>query len=440
MSGPGDKVQHVEGLPEGAIVLGATSSPAQAQPVIEGLPEGATIVGGNDKWAQYEAPTTPTATISAYHPPSTFAGKAEELFHNFGNDIRYGTGNTMAGRILQAMGALGTRRGVSEGAADFMSSPVTGPARALEGSAQWSQPGKRMQGAGNIVGGTLEAGTIPASFASPEISEGVTAAAERLSPGARSVSRLSQLQGKVADIHALVKSAEEAAHQSASAAFPDVRTPVQFTGATGRIVEKTFKEAQEMYSNLGVQIANAKAAVAAGKPAFELERLVELRQSVNDAMTTAARSEGKLQQLNNARAGWKTFEDDFHNFGSAVRPLLRLKSDDTSKIVKQLSNTNNGPKIVETLRKYGADITPIRDLLGPGIDRLNEAVGRAAQLRTLGPDEFKRQQVYQALRKLGRRAGQAATWGAVGGAAGYGGYRVARKLMPHQVSMYDYNK
>ncbi len=453
MSGPGDKPsQPIQGLPPGATVIGASTPPSSVPDArndkwsayeqgVEGLPPGAHVVTADDKWSQYEVTPSAPTTIGAQHDPTSFAGKAEELFHEFQNDVRYGTGNTMAGRILQAMGALGSYRGVSPGAADLMTSPATGSARALEGSAQWSQPGKRLQGVGNVIGGTLEAAQIPASFAAPEAGEAATNIGERLSPGARAVTRLSGLQGKVAEIWNTIKSAEASAKATAKAAFPDIQTNVVLQTSKGPKAIP-FKDAQEMYSKLGQAIADQRRAVAGGAPRFQLERLVQHQSVLSNAMSDAASAEGRLQELNDARAGWKQFEDAFHNKGSAVKPLLDMKPDETARIVRHLQGTDKGARTLETLRAFGVDTSNIESLLGRDVKPLlrwperfggssktllTQDVEDAGRLRAIGPDAYRR-----AL--MSRHIKQALLAGG-GVAAASQAPKAVRKLFPQRVSV-----
>src|ERR1700738_1740689 len=48
-------------------------------------------------------------------------------------DIRYGTGATLPGRLLRALGAPGTSSGVPDAVGEFMGGPVIGPTEIAPG-------------------------------------------------------------------------------------------------------------------------------------------------------------------------------------------------------------------------------------------------------------------------------------------------------------------
>lgn len=106
-------------------------------------------------------------------PASTgMLNDAENWFKNASNDLKYGTDSTLAGKVLRAMGAKGTNYGVPESVGDFAGSPVLGPLRAAQGATEIPQSGKTWEGAKNLVGGALDAATIPLAFAGGPATEG----------------------------------------------------------------------------------------------------------------------------------------------------------------------------------------------------------------------------------------------------------------------------
>jgi len=102
-------------------------------------------------------------TISAKPKPAGWLGSAENYLSKLMGDVKYGTGVTLPGRALQAMGAKGLYYGEPEAVGNFMGSPITGTIRAAQGLTQIPQ-GKVWQGTKNVVGGALEAGKIPMAF------------------------------------------------------------------------------------------------------------------------------------------------------------------------------------------------------------------------------------------------------------------------------------
>jgi hypothetical protein len=152
---PQDKIIQ---MPDGKVV----SFPA-------GMPDDAisAVLRGSNKPA---APPqgVPVGQISAGNQPTTLGGKVEQAWKDIQGDIKYGNTRTPVGSFLKAIGAQPTENGVAPGAADMLSSPYMGVAKASEGVGQVMQPGKRLQGAGNIGKGAVQAATIPASFIAPE--------------------------------------------------------------------------------------------------------------------------------------------------------------------------------------------------------------------------------------------------------------------------------
>src|SRR5712675_2113515 len=57
-------------------------------------------------------------------------------FEDLTGDIRYGTGATLPGRLLRALGAPGASSGVPEAVGEFMGGPVVGPAKIGTGLAR----------------------------------------------------------------------------------------------------------------------------------------------------------------------------------------------------------------------------------------------------------------------------------------------------------------
>lgn len=122
-----------------------------------------------------QTPTAqPTATISAVHEPTTFLGKFGRWAENVSNDLKYGTDETGIGTVLKKMGAHGVYMGNSEGVGDFMASLPLGLLKSAKGTTELApaviggEKGKTLQGLKDVVGGGLQAATIPAAFVAPE--------------------------------------------------------------------------------------------------------------------------------------------------------------------------------------------------------------------------------------------------------------------------------
>jgi hypothetical protein len=82
---------------------------------------------------------------------------------NLEADVRTGSATTLPGRLLSKMGARGTESAVSKDVGEFMGSPLTGTVHAAQGAAMLPQ--HPWQGTKKMVGGALEAATIPGLLA-----------------------------------------------------------------------------------------------------------------------------------------------------------------------------------------------------------------------------------------------------------------------------------
>lgn len=145
------------------------------------------------------APDENTATISAVHEPTTFLGKFGRWAENVSNDIKYGTDQTGIGTILKKMGAHGVYAGNPEAVGDFMASLPLGLLKSAKGTTEVSPhviggpEGKTWQGLKDVVGGGLQAATIPSVFVAPEVSE-LSRATEGAEAGGEGTGLVSQIR------------------------------------------------------------------------------------------------------------------------------------------------------------------------------------------------------------------------------------------------------
>jgi hypothetical protein len=141
--------------------------------------------------------------------------------------------------MLHKLGATGLNSGVAPSVADFMGSLPIGLLQATKGGAEVATPGQRVRGGLDTVGGLLNAGTIPASFASPIAGElagaGGEAAltqAERAANGAKGFVSVKSLQPK---LQGAITSAIQDAAAEHGVSIPD--------GTTVRDVTQTLSNA-----------------------------------------------------------------------------------------------------------------------------------------------------------------------------------------------------
>jgi len=89
--------------------------------------------------------------------------------HSAENDIRYGTDNTLPGKVLKFLGAPGINRGVNEETADNIAGPIIGPIKTAEGIAETTD--HPIMGPIHAVGGALQTLSPALNFVAPESSE-----------------------------------------------------------------------------------------------------------------------------------------------------------------------------------------------------------------------------------------------------------------------------
>jgi hypothetical protein len=225
------------------------------------------------------------------------------------------------------------------------------------------------------------------------------------------ISELQDIPEKVADIHQLAVKTEASARAAAKAAYPEINTPVKIgppvaeaepfdpTATIGAKQETIpFKDAQERYSQLGIDARAAHRARMQGLiTGFDEAAILREKQALGDAMQDAAESSGKLDEYNSAQRQFRQFMNDFHNRGSAVEPLLEMNPADSNKIVGHFLNPDRGPRAIEVMKSYGADTTPVTDLLSKGATPLKIDVAEAAKLRKVGPEAYGLQRLQESI-------------------------------------------
>jgi hypothetical protein len=137
--------------------------------------------------AQEQAPPpgqTPGASnitgISAQPQDKSIGDKLSTWASNVADDIKNGTDKTGVGTVLQKLGAHGVYNGNSQAVGDFMASLPLGLARMAKGAGEVT-PGSQAstwQGTKDVVGGAMDAATIPSAFLGGPAAEGSAAAAD----------------------------------------------------------------------------------------------------------------------------------------------------------------------------------------------------------------------------------------------------------------------
>lgn len=249
----------------------------------------------------------PVGTIGARPQPQGVAGKVEQWAGDLSDDIRNGTGQTLIGRMLQGMGAKGTSSGVPEATGNFMGSLPLGLARGLKGEAQIPQ-GKVWEGTKNIVGGGLQAATIPLSFAAPEAAEASSELPGILS-GSTALKKAGQgfqeVMGAAKSVPVDVSTPGNTALQIQKLAESGGAMPKVIRDFVKRVTDPskaplTYEEARDFYSN-----ASRLSADEAQRLTPVMKRWVgQFRSDLGDSISQAASQVGKGDVYQDAMQGY----------------------------------------------------------------------------------------------------------------------------------------
>jgi len=268
--------------------------------------------------------------ISAVPKSTGMLNTAENWLRDVGNDVRYGTGATLPGRILEKMGAPGTSVGQPEAVGEFMGSPLLGTVRAAQGLAELPQPGKRLQGAQDVVGGALQAAQIPTAFlGGPATEAGAAGAARASSKLFGDAERAGQLFDKVRDVTggAAVEISDEM-----SAAATRIQE-LKDAGAKGmpRVISKfistvtdpnqgplSYNQARDFYSNVSRLSANEYSQMAPQMTAA----VGKFARAFKDSIQATAESAGMGDTLNEAMQMYARAKS-WQKFGAGTWQFLK---------------------------------------------------------------------------------------------------------------------
>lgn len=236
---------------------------------------------------------------------------------NLEGDVRYGTQDTMPGKVLHFLGAKGTNIGAQSGAADTVASLPLGAIRMAQGVANPSHP---WQATKDLVGGGLQAATIPSAFmGGPGPQQAAGEAAEAARAG---------IYSKVPFLGKLFASKGAAGQnfQEVMGAAKDAAVPVtdELSGALSRYqqladagaqqslsVRKfinrvtdpnktplTYQEARDFYSNISRLSADEAQRLT---PVMKAQ-VGAIRAALNNAIQGTAQAAGKGEQYSSAMA------------------------------------------------------------------------------------------------------------------------------------------
>lgn len=358
-----------------------------------------TVATSGKPAAQSESqPFKPTATVSAVPEPANMAESMERWADDVKNDLLSGTANTKIGALLMLMGAPGLSKGVSPGVAEFMGSPMLGPTRVVKGAAELGQSGKRWSGAKDVVGGALDAATIPGGFIAPEGGEVAGAALDATATqAARAAKAVSSAASKPFD----VQSVQEPLHSSLRDVFNAIArdenvTPQEATsirdvahnlsdalrGRASGIYQKLDAATGGRFQRFSDALGNIERGMrdSLGVDPDKYEALVERKAEVEAAQKTAlddARKAGVDPKLiDDATATWKR-QAALQDLGKAVRQSVKGQRPEIANGAKSTPETISPAKLFGAINRLH-DKGRLAEAIGPeNAGRILEAVDTA---------------------------------------------------------------
>ena len=270
-------------------------------------------LGGKQISAAPPQTQAPTATISAMPQPQGVGASIANAMSDFAGDLRYGSNTTLAGRALHAVGMQPLSAGQGEQVGDFMGSLPLGASRAVQGGGELATPGQRWQGTKDVVGGTLQAATIPSAFVAPEgadmAANGVGSAVDRVAGMIPSTERAKQMFGSVAaDANKIPVKLDNAGDGALK--LMDWQTRTQLGPTINKFLNRitnpnlgpmTYEEARKEYQLLGDLSANEKITLAPAVKRDLVQMLVGFKQDIGNAAAQVGRSDDYYSAMNQFR-------------------------------------------------------------------------------------------------------------------------------------------
>ena len=232
------------------------------------------------------------------------------------NDIKHGSDITGVGTVLKKMGAHGVYSGNPEAVGDFMASLPLGLLRATKGAGEVTQSGQTWQGTKDIVGGGLQAATIPSAFIAPQGAEAAAAAPGKVAGAISKALPSFERAGEA------LNAAEQAAGKmpvkvtdELSQAASDLFQQKDFASQVPRVAQKlyarltdpdlpelNYADARKFYSNISRLSADEM-----NKMNPVTKRLMgALRVALNDAIQQTADAANVGEQYQQGMAGYRS--------------------------------------------------------------------------------------------------------------------------------------
>lgn len=378
---------------------------------------------------QSSQPFKPTATISAVPQPRNAAESVERWADDVKNDLLNGTGNTKIGALLKFLGAPGLERGVSQGTAEFMGSPLLGPTRVAKGVAELGQSGKRWSGMKDVIGGALDTATIPSGFIAPEGGEvagtGIDATATQAARAAKAVSNAVM---KPLDAHAPQQTLQQGIRGVLDTIAKDAGVmpspSASIRDVAGKVADSIIARSKAAYQSLdkatdgrfqrfddALKNVNERLREVAGlddeNEAALLKRKAEIEQSQAETFEQAKQAGVDPKIIDAARADWKQAQ--------ALYDLDRQLKMSASGMRPELASPGSTPEMIDAKKAF----TRLNRLYDSG--RLQQAAGQHAEQLIQQIDAA---WVHSQKIAARQRALKAAAKAAGVGAAGTAGYEV----------------
>ena len=327
--------------------------PSQSQQPASGQPDifSQLAAGSVPDTQALSAPVTISAAPGSM-PGDSIASKLSLWADNLKDDILHGSTKTELGRMLKASGAQPLANGQGEDVGAFFGSPVLGSARVVKGGAELTQSGRRWQGTKDVVGGALDASSIPGSFVAPEAGElagaGTDAALTQAGKAARAAGKavrepfsLQAVQDALEGSHADIQKALE----TSTRAIQD-----DWHGTVRGIFDKVAAET--------------------GVTPEKAESLHDVAANVSAAVK--AKAQGLYRQADDAVGGvhFQNFQGAIKNIKDAIRSEVGLDPVRDAQLQQRLADAEAGHEAAkEQLTAKGLD---------PGIVSQADALYRRA--------------------------------------------------------------
>ncbi len=251
----------------------------------------------------------PTATISATPQPQGIGDRIANAASDFATDLKTGSNTTMLGGLLHKAGVQPLQAGQGEQVGDFMGSGPLGVTRMVQGGGQVATPGQRWQGTKNIVGGALQASTIPSAFVAPEAGEAAASIPGKIGELIPSAERAKQMFGSVAaDANEIPVSLDNAG--DAAVRLMDWQTRTQLGPTINKFLNRitnpklgpmTYEEARKEYQLLGQLSADEASKLPPVVRRDLVDMVVGFKKDIGNAAAQVGRGDDYYSAMNQFR-------------------------------------------------------------------------------------------------------------------------------------------